>query len=88
MEEKKPELKFKIAPPHEGRCDVCKKKFKDVRSFGNIDTKMVVSICLRCSGKVQEQGIEDISTLIEKHGKVDEEMFTGGMKFMGKLAAG
>jgi len=88
MTEKESDLKFKVAPPHEGKCDICKKTFKDIRSFGHIDTKKVVSICVKCSQKVQEEGISDIATLIEKHGKVDESMFTGGMKFIGKGAAG
>jgi len=87
MAEKESDLKFKIAPPHEGRCDLCKKKLKDIRAFGNIDTKKVVSICLGCSKKVEADGISDIATLIDKHGKVNEKMFTGGMKFLGKPIA-
>ena len=87
MTEKGSDLKFKIAPHHDGRCDLCKRRFKDVRAFGNIDTKKVVSICLSCSKKVEGDGITDIATLIDKHGKVDEKMFTGGMKFLGKPVA-
>jgi hypothetical protein len=88
MTEKESDLKFKVAPPHEGKCDICKKVFKDIRSFGNIETKRVVSICVKCSQKVQDDGINDIASLIEKHGKINEGMFTGGMKYLGKGAAG
>jgi len=72
-------MKIKLSATFEGKCMICGKD-KIVFSAGDEDTKKVVTICENC---VKSIGNVPTSEVIEKHGKVDEAPFSGGMSIKG-----
>jgi hypothetical protein len=63
--------------PHEGRCDICKKK-GTVITAGDSETRMAVSICRGCGAKMGNMMLDE---LIEKHGKKDDHPFKQAVRY-------
>lgn len=72
-------MKIKLSATYEGTCMICGKE-KVVFSAGDEDTKKVVTICEQCAKDIGDVSTSDV---IEKYGKVNDEVFKEGMQIKG-----
>ncbi len=73
-------MNIRISATYEGVCDICGKE-KSVFTAGDEDSKKVVTLCKDCVNSLGDMKTSDV---IEKHGKINEDIFKdSGMKIKG-----
>lgn len=77
-------MKIKLSATYKGKCSICGKKTR-VFTAGDEDTRRAVSVCKECADKL---GNVPTAQVIEKYGKLDEDVFKDGLKIEKRTEAG